>query len=328
MYMSEKFVNDIITSEEIMITRFHNNPLLEPGSANWMKKNVFNCGVIFDKDDGLYKMLFRGSYTDDQSKSDCGLAISSTGIEWRMFDKPVLYHGFNDYCKRGIEDPRIVDWIDGYKYIFATAFSSAGARVGIWKTKNFFEYDWVGILFNQEDKDAAIISEPIDDYAYILHRRSPHIFISKTKDLTLKKGWHDSKILSNKKDWYNIDDMNPDKIGIAGPPLKTPKGWLVITHVVHQRDDKKSKFSHMMNRIYTLGFMVLDLEDPTKINYIHPKPILLPETREEIGGAVPNVVFSCANVDTGGDLIYVYWGGADTVICGGSLSKSKLSMCY
>ena len=40
------------------------------------------------------------------------------------------------------------------------------------------------------------------------------------------------------------------------------------------------------------------------------------------------VVFACANVDTGGDEIYLYWGGADTVICGGIIRKSDLPMCY
>jgi len=323
-----KMVNKL---KGIKIKRFPNNPLLEPGSADWMKKNVFNCGVIID--DGLYKMLFRGAYTKDQSKSDCGLAISSNGIDWDMVDKPVLQHGFNNHCKNGIEDPRIIKWIDGYNYIFATAVSSSDeGRVGIWRTKNFFTYEWVGIPFNSEDKDAAILSEPIDGWAYLLHRRSPNIWISRTRDLTLKTGWQDSKILSKLKDWYSITlpyhEEAADKIGIAGPPLKTPKGWLVITHIVHQWDKGKSEFSFLKNRMYSLGFMVLDLEDPTKVNYIHPGPILIPETREEIGGIIPNVVFSCATVDTGGDLIYIYWGGADTVICGGSLSKSELPMCY
>ena len=209
----EKYIDREIRkmSNEIMIKRFSNNPLLEPGSASWMQKNVFNCGVIRD-DDGLYKMLFRGAWTKDQSKSDCGLAISPTGVEWYVVNKPVLRHGFNDYCKDGVEDPRIINWIDGYKYIFATASSSVGGRIGIWRTKNFFEYEWVGIPFNQEDKDAAILSEPIDGWAYLLHRKSPNICISKTRDLTLKGGWQDSQILSRIEDWYSMSDISPKHI--------------------------------------------------------------------------------------------------------------------
>ena len=113
--------------KDILIERFSNNPLLEPDSISWRRKNIFNCGVIFD-DDGLYKMLFRAVYTSNQSKSNCGLAISADGLDWYMVDKPVLQGGFNKYCDRGIEDPKVVKWIDGYKYIFATASSSSGGK--------------------------------------------------------------------------------------------------------------------------------------------------------------------------------------------------------
>ncbi len=313
--------------EKILIERFRNNLLLEPDNVIWRRKNIFNCGVIID-DDGLYKMLFRGACTANQSESSCGLAVSADGLNWYMLDKPVLQSGYNKYCEYGIEDPRIVKWIDDYKYVFATACSSTGDRIGIWKTRNFLEYEWIGVLFNQEDKNASILSEPVNGWVYLLHRRPPHIWISRTRDMTLKSDWRDSRILSKKDDWYIIKDKPIYKVGIAGPPLKTPKGWLVITHVVHLWDDKKSEFSYLVNRMYSLGFMVLDLKDPTKIIYIHPEPILVPTTREEIGGAVPNVVFSCATVDTGGEHIYIYWGGADTVICGGRLSKNDLPMCY
>ena len=84
----------------------------------------------------------------------------------------------------------------------------------------------------------------------------------------------------------------------------------------------------MFNRVYSLGFMVLDLENPTKIKYIHPAPILWPTEKHEITGAVPFVCFSNATVDPGGDAIYIYWGGADTVVCGGKIYKKDLPMCY
>ena len=309
---------------EILIERFKDNPLLRPNpNSKWMNKNVFNCGVIID-DDGLYKMLFRAAWTEKQIKSDCGLALSVEGIKWYVLDKPVLKCGFNDHCAWGVEDPRIVKWIDGWKYIFATAYSPAGGKVGIWRTKNFFDYEWVGIPFDQEDKDASIFPEPIGNRAYLLHRKKFHIWISRTEDLTLKSGWQDSRILVEKDRFYRSPNTGnpPDKIGIAGPPIKTPKGWLVITHVVYDKGE------NIFNRIYSLGFMVLNLKDPTKIEYIHPAPILWPEKKYEIIGSVPFVCFSNAVVDPGGDALYIYWGGADTVICGGRLFKKNLSMCY
>jgi predicted GH43/DUF377 family glycosyl hydrolase len=314
----------MVLKKEISIKRLKNNPLLQPNpNSSWMNKNVFNCGVIID-DDGLYKMLFRAAWTEDQSMSDCGLALSVEGTQWYVLNKPVLKCGFNDHCVRGIEDPRIVKWIDGWKYIFATACSPAGGRVGVWRTKNFLEFEWVGIPFNQEDKDASIFPEPIDNWVYLMHRKSPHIWISRTRDLTLRSDWRDSQILIKKDVFYRSPNTGnlPAKIGIAGPPVKTPKGWLVIVHVVHSQGE------NMFNRVYSLGFMVLNLNDPVKVEYIHPSPILWPTEKYEIMGAVPVVCFSNAVVDPGGDSLYIYWGGADTVICGGKLPKEDLSMCY
>jgi len=303
---------------------------LEPDQSHaWMSKNVFNCGVIID-DDGLWKMLFRGAWTEDQSMSDLGLAISSDGEKWYVLDKPVLECGFNHHCTEGIRDPRIVKWVDGWYYVFTTVYSLVGARVGIWKTKNFLEFEWIGVPFDYDDANSAIFPETIGGWAYLLHRKPPHIRIARTRDLTLKGGWRDDRVLIKGNQFYSHPDhkVTPAKIGIAGPPIKTPKGWLLITHVCHRYDPKITKHPLLLYQMYSLGFAVLDLEDPTKVLYIHKEPILWPEERHEIVGLVPNVVFSCATVDAGGDSIYIYWGGADTVICGGRLMKEDLPMCY
>lgn len=310
--------------KETLVERFKENPLLVPNpNIRWMSRNVFNCGVVIG-DDGVWRMLVRGAWTVSTIGSDLGLALSTDGIKWNPLVNPVLPCGFNEHCNVGIEDPRIVKWVDGFYYVLATACCLAGGRVGIWKTRNFFDYEWVNIPFDQEDKDASIFPEPINGWAYLLHRKAPHIWISRTKDLTLKTGWQDSRILSSKDDWYKspITGNDPDKNGIAGSPIKTPKGWLVITHVVHGKGENR------FNRVYSLGFMVLNLDDPTKVEYIHPDPILWPEMDYEIIGSVPVVCFSNAIVDPGGDALYIYYGGADTVICGGRLYKKDLPMCY
>ena len=316
--------------KEIEIKRFKENPLIAPNkNIKWMGQNVFNCGVIIG-DDGIYKMLIRGAWTNTQVGSDLGLALSTNGVKWNPLMNPVLRSGFNEHCLVGVEDPRIVKWVDGFYYIFATACCIDGGRVGIWRTKNFFDYEWVGIPLDQEDKDASIFPEPIDGWAYLLHRKTPHIWISRTKDQTLKTGWQDSHVLIEKDQTYRHPDHGvlPDKIGIAGPPIRVPKGWLLIIHVVHRYDPKITKYSFLIYRSYSLSFIVLDLKDPTKVIYNHRRPILWPEERHEVIGTVPNVVFSCATIDPGGDSLYIYWGGADTVICGGKLYKKDLPMCY
>jgi predicted GH43/DUF377 family glycosyl hydrolase len=96
-------------------------------------------------------------------------------------------------------------------------------------------------------------------------------------------------------------DWEIAKIGVAGPPIKTESGWLLIYHGVSAE-----------NR-YCLGAALLDLKAPSKVIARQAKPILEPELDWEITGHVPNVVFSCGQVVIG-DRLYVYYGGADTVI--------------
>jgi len=305
---------------ESLIERFRSNPVLKPDPhIHWRSRNVFNCGVVKDGD-GLLKMLFRASHTEDQAFSDCGLAISLDGYDWYTLDKPVLRCGFNRYCSRGIEDPRIVKWIDDWYYVFATACSEVGGRIGIWKTRNFLDYMWIGIPFDWEDKDACIISEPINNCVYLLHRRAPDIWLSETEDFSLKGGWGNSFKLLSANAWTDPIGGKPSiKIGLAGQPIKTPGGWLVIVHVVFERGNRA---------VYTLSFIVLDLNNPRYIKYIHPSLILSPTEPYEMIGSVPMVCFSNAIIDATEDYLYIYWGCADTVICGGRIIKKKLSMCY
>jgi predicted GH43/DUF377 family glycosyl hydrolase len=62
-----------------------------------------------------------------------------------------------------------------------------------------------------------------------------------------------------------------------------------------------------------LGVALLDLVDPTQVLARQPEPILEPTLDWEIHGHVPNVVFSCGHVMID-DVLYVYYGGADTAI--------------
>lgn len=56
------------------------------------------------------------------------------------------------------------------------------------------------------------------------------------------------------------------------------------------------------------------MAQPHKILKRGREPILEPQEEYEIKGDVPNVVFTCGAV-LKDDKIYLYYGGADTVIC-------------
>ena len=58
-------------------------------------------------------------------------------------------------------------------------------------------------------------------------------------------------------------------------------------------------------RQYTIGAMLLDLEDPTRVIGYLREPLLVPN-EEEREGYVPNVVYSCGAIVHNGELILPY----------------------
>jgi predicted GH43/DUF377 family glycosyl hydrolase len=88
------------------------------------------------------------------------------------------------------------------------------------------------------------------------------------------------------------------KVGISCPPIKTPKGWLMLYHGVS------------WSAIYRVGAVLLDLEDPTIVRARTAVPILEPQESYEMQGIVSNVVFPCGNIVRNGKL-YIYYGAAD-----------------
>jgi predicted GH43/DUF377 family glycosyl hydrolase len=67
-------------------------------------------------------------------------------------------------------------------------------------------------------------------------------------------------------------------------------------------------------RVYRVGAVLLDLDEPTKILARTKKPILEPEMEFEKRGIVPNVVFPEGAVLQDGELL-IYYGAADRVSC-------------
>jgi predicted GH43/DUF377 family glycosyl hydrolase len=102
------------------------------------------------------------------------------------------------------------------------------------------------------------------------------------------------------------------KIGINNPPIKTDSGWLVFYHGVSEID-----------RHYRIGALLLDLTDIPQVIGRTPYPILEPESSFERNGEVSNVVFPCGHVIKN-DEIYLYYGGADRVICGAKIGLTAL----
>jgi predicted GH43/DUF377 family glycosyl hydrolase len=106
------------------------------------------------------------------------------------------------------------------------------------------------------------------------------------------------------------------QLGNCGSPIETPRGWLVLTHGVGPL------------RTYSLGALLLDLEEPTRVIGRTKQPVLTPEG-DMRDGYVPRVVYSCGGivhdgtfwvpVGVGDSRIAVYSVGVDELI--GSMTR-------
>jgi predicted GH43/DUF377 family glycosyl hydrolase len=83
------------------------------------------------------------------------------------------------------------------------------------------------------------------------------------------------------------------QLGNCGPPIETEAGWLVLTHGVGPM------------RTYSIGAILLDLDDPTRVLGRLRRPLLSPASDEQ-NGYVPNVVYSCGALVHADTLVIPY----------------------
>ncbi len=90
------------------------------------------------------------------------------------------------------------------------------------------------------------------------------------------------------------------QVGNCGSPLETPEGWLVLIHGVGPM------------RTYSIGAVLLDLDDPRTVTGALPGPLVV-ANEDEREGYVPNVLYSCGALLHGGALVLPY-GLSDSAV--------------
>ncbi len=289
------------------LRRYEGNPILKPKPENdWESEDVFNPAVVYDE--GLFHLLYRGVGRDGISR--IGYAVSMDGFNFFRFDKPVFTPKLI-LEPRGCEDPRVVKLESRY-YMTYTAYSERGIRVGLAVSDNFISWERYEAWWPEMDnKDAVLFPEKIGGKYVLLHRPTREgermgIWIAYSNDLTEWYGEREIMAPSEEE-----GSWESEKIGAGAPPIKTEKGWLLLYHGVDE------------DKVYRLGAAMLSLEEPEKILFRHPDPILEPEADYEIRGEVPNVVFTCGACEVR-DKYYVYYGGADSVVCVATVDKEEM----
>jgi predicted GH43/DUF377 family glycosyl hydrolase len=291
--------------------RFSGNPVITPDKNHpWEAKATFNPAAIRIKN--KTHILYRALSADNTSS--IGYAESKDGmhIDARL-GEPVYVPREEFETKKisggnsGCEDPRLTK-IGTNIYMCYTAFDGVGPpRVAITSIteKNFLQKNWQWekpILITPpgfDDKDTCIFPEKTEEEYFVLHRVGDEMcgdyFTSLDfKSQSVKKC---IRIIGPR-----INSWDSWKVGISAPPIKTKAGWLLLYHGV-------SKSHHT----YRIGAVLLDLKDPAIVLARTTDPIFEPEEPYEKSGVVNNVVFPCGAV-LKDKLLYIYYGGADTVV--------------
>jgi predicted GH43/DUF377 family glycosyl hydrolase len=279
----------------------------------------FPCSTVFNaacaKYKGRYILLLR--VEDLAGRSVFALARSEDGYHFELEPEPVMtpckgQGCFNEYEKKGIEDPRITE-IGGVYYIMYTAASPYGPLLALARTTDFDNFERIALISEPANKDGVLFPEKINGKYARFDRPVAgdiaHIWISYSDDLIT---WGNSRCVMTVRD----DHWDSWRIGASSPPIKIEEGWLLIYHGVKAASS---------GPIYRLGAAVLDYDDPSHVRCRSAIPILSPREYYERVGDVNNVVFSCgAILEDDGQELKIYYGASDTSICIGTAKVNEL----
>lgn len=192
---------------------------------------------------------------------------------------------------RGIEDARFVEFHDedGSSCYYATYSAYDGQIVlpQILETRDFLDFQ-ISTLNGPEvrNKGFALFPRKIDGhYAMISRQDNENVYIMFSDLLHF---WYEKRLLI--RPTYAWEFV---QLGNCGSPIETEAGWLLLTHGVGAM------------RRYTIGAILLDREDPTRVIGRLPEPLLVP-TAGEREGYVPNVVYTCGALVHAGLLVIPY----------------------
>lgn len=177
----------------------------------------------------------------------------------------------------GIEDARFVAFKDRGRttyYGTYTAYSGRAIRSELIETHDFVSFRLVPLRGAAAvNKGMALFPRKIGGrYAMIARYDNESLHLIYSDDL-LEWGLG-TPILSPQYPWEFV------QIGNCGSPVELDEGWLLFTHGVGPI------------RRYSIGAVLLDKHDPSRVIGRASVPLVQPE-KSEREGYVPNVVYSC-----------------------------------
>jgi predicted GH43/DUF377 family glycosyl hydrolase len=305
------------TLQKSLFQRHAGNPILAASHWPYPVHTVFNAGAVRLQAGGDTLLLVRCE--DHRGHSHLTAARSRDGaVGWEIDRSPTFSGDPQTRSEElwGVEDPRIT-WVPdlGRYAVVYVAYGRGGPGVSLALTDDFRDFERMGMVLRPEDKDAALFPRRFGGRWALVHRPVPihgsaDMWISYSPDLV---HWGDHRLLiqARRGGWWDAR-----KIGLSPQPIETEHGWLLLYHGV--RDTAAGA-------LYRLGLALLDLESPERVLLRSDEWVFGPQAEYERVGDVADVVFPCgATVAPDNDTLFLYYGGADTVMCLATASLREL----
>jgi predicted GH43/DUF377 family glycosyl hydrolase len=241
--------------------------------------------ILLDEPPQYYTRLKKSAGAVYENESDYDLEDSS---QLPLNEKVIFPYSKAE--SMGIEDVRFVEFKDGSDICYYgtyTAYNGKNINTQMIETKDFNIFKIRTLNGDAiSDKGMALFPEKINGkYVMISRQGAEKLSIMYSGDLYQ---WDTYELLMEPKYPWEIV-----QIGNCGSPVKTDKGWLLLTHGVGAM------------RTYVISAVLLHLSDPSKIIGRMDKPFLFAD-EEEREGYVPNVVYTCGLLRHGNLLIIPY----------------------
>lgn|GEM_PF-106340 len=298
--------NPIITRRDI--------PLVKPHLVD--VTSVFNPGAVKYKD--KYLLILR---VQNRGRETFLLkAVSDNGEDFTVDDRIIRFEGIEKVSEKiyHIYDPRITRLDEKY-YIMVAMDTDDTCRLGLAVTEDFNNYQWLGIVSDDDNRNGVLFPEKINGQYYRLDRPNrtrlgsgvslgSAVYLSDSDDL--RHWWPLVPVLEGRLHYWD------ERLGAGPPPVKTAEGWLLVYHGIA---------THFQSvNIYQAGVALFDLDNPARLIARSRYNILEPRETYELTGQVPNVVFPGGMIVERYDAndfaepdspVYLYYGAADTSVC-------------
>ena len=285
------------------IWRYSQNPIINRRPVEGISRVFNSAPVPFN---GEYIGVFRGDNVDDIPHLYIG--HSKDGIHFEIEKNQI--HFVNEKGEPIPDtayqyDPRVIPFEDRFYIVWCDDF--AGPTISIAETKDFKKFVKFDTPFLPHNRNGVLFPRKINGSYLMLSRPSDSghtafgdIFLSESKDLTY---WGKHRLVMQRGyEWWCAL-----KVGAGPVPIELDDGWLVFTHGVNRTCN---------GYVYSIGAVILDKDDPSKVLYRCKNFLMTPEKDYETVGFVPNVIFpTSALVDEKTGRIALYYGSADTYTC-------------